>query len=145
MKKVFLQLLNSPIIALLFRYGIVGVVASIIHGAVSYIVVTTFDVYYLYAHSVGFVFGLFTAYFGHYFYSFNDKKKHKQRFPKFLIIALVAFTIHEVGAFILVDYNGLDYSTRVLPFLVIFVPVLTFLLNKFWVFSNSEPEKGLSK
>lgn len=138
MKKVFLQLLNNPFIALMFRYGIVGVVASVVHGVVSYIVVNNYNIYYLYAHSVGFIFGLFTAYLGHYFYSFKDDKNHRDRFPKFLVIAVVGFTIHEVGAFVLVDYNDLDYSTRVLPFLVVVVPIFTFLLNKFWVFSNPE-------
>lgn len=136
MKKVFLQLLSNPFITLLFRYGIVGVIASVVHGLVSFMTVNYFDIYYLYAHSVGFVFGLFTAYFGHYFYSFRDGKNHRDRFPKFFIIAIIAFFIHETSAYILVDYTGFDYSTRVLPFLVMTVPIFTFLLNKFWVFSD---------
>jgi putative flippase GtrA len=138
MKKVFLQLLNNPVITLLFRYGMVGVIASVVHGIVSYMVVSNFNIYYLYAHTVGFVFGLITAYIGHYFFSFKDTKNHSERFPKFLIIAIIAFFIHETSAYILVDYKGFDYSTRVLPFLVVTVPVFTFLLNKFWVFSNSK-------
>lgn len=136
MKKVYLQLLNNPFIALLFRYGIVGVVASIVHGTISYMVVNHFNMYYLYAHSVGFIFGLFTAYFGHYFYSFKDNKNHSDRFPRFFIISLIAFFIHEISAYFLVDFSGIDYSTRVLPFLVVTVPIFTFLLNRFWVFSD---------
>lgn len=138
MKKAYLQLLNNPFITLLFRYGIVGVVASVIHGLVSYIVVNTFDIYYLYAHSVGFIFGLFTAYLGHYFYSFKETKNHRDRFPKFFVIALIAFIIHELSAYVLVDFSGFDYSTRVLPFLVVTVPIFTFLLNRFWVFSDAD-------
>lgn len=136
MKKVFSQLLNNPLIGLLFRYGIVGVVASVVHYLIAYLCYTNFQINYLLAHFFGFLFGLFTAYFGHYFYSFKDTENHSDRFPKFLLLSLAALTLHQGGAFVLVNTAQLDYKTRVLPLLVIIVPVFTFLLNKFWVFSS---------
>ena len=136
MKKAFLQLLNNPLIGLLFRYGIVGVVASVAHYLVAYFCFSVFQINYLLAHFFGFLFGLFTAYFGHYFYSFKDTENHSQRFPKFLVLSLATLILHQVGAYVLVNFAHLDYKTRVLPLLVISVPVFTFLLNKFWVFSS---------
>ncbi|MCF6288972.1 MAG: GtrA family protein [Proteobacteria bacterium] len=141
MKKVFLQLLSNPLIGLLFRYGIVGVVASIVHFSVAYMAFTYLSINSFTAHFCGFMFGLFTAYFGHYFYSFKDNEQHGKRFPKFLVTALVALILHQGGVYILVEQVKLDYTSRVLPLLVVTVPVFTFLLNKFWVFAESKPPK----
>ncbi len=138
MKKVFLQLLNNPLIGLLFRYGIVGVFASIAHFSVAYLAYEFLHLNFLLAHFMGFAFGLFTAYFGHYFYSFKDNEQHGKRFPKFLVTAIVALILHQGGAYLLVNQAQLDYSLQVLPLLVVSVPIVTFLLNKFWVFSSIE-------
>ncbi len=138
MMTVFLQLSHNPTIRLMFRYGVVGVMASLVHWLVSYWVFKTFQTPYLVAHSIGFFSGLLPAYFGHYFFSFKDNRQHKQLFPKFFLVSFLAFFIHEAGAFFLVDKFKLDYSSIVLPVLVILVPVFTFLLNRFWVFSDKE-------
>jgi putative flippase GtrA len=76
MKKIYSQLSNNPIIALLFRYGIVGVTASAVHFAIAYIAFEKLLINSFTSHFIGFVFGLFTAYFGHYFYSFRDEEHH---------------------------------------------------------------------
>ncbi|MCF6319432.1 MAG: GtrA family protein, partial [Proteobacteria bacterium] len=95
---MFSQLFHNPTIRLMFRYGLVGVFASFIHWLVSFWVFNTFHINYLLAHSIGFFSGLLPAYAGHYFFSFKDKKQHKHRFPKFLLVALLGFIAHEVGA-----------------------------------------------
>lgn len=141
MKTLFLRLFNNPTLRLMFRYGIVGVVASVIHWLVSYWVFNSFHTEYLLAHSIGFFSGLIPAYIGHYFFSFKDQQKHKKRFPKFFIVSSLAFFIHETGAYLLVEKAGLDYSSMALPLLVILVPVFSFLLNRFWVFSNTSEFK----
>jgi putative flippase GtrA len=132
---VFSQLFKHPLTTLLFRYGIVGVVASVVHFSIAYLFFDVFEVNYLFAHFFGFSFGLLTAYSGHYFYSFKDSAQHSKRFPKFFITSLFALTLHQSGAYFLVSFLQLDYSTRVLPLLIVSVPLFTFLLNKFWVFS----------
>jgi len=135
MMKVFLRLFNHPLITLLFRYGIVGIIASLVHFSIAYMVFSFFKINYLIAHFFGFSFGLLTAYSGHYFYSFRDTAQHSTRFPKFLLTSVFALVLHQSGAYFLVTFLQLDYSTRVLPLLIISVPLFTFLLNKFWVFS----------
>lgn len=138
MKKIYLQLLNNPIVTLLFRYGIVGVAASVVHFTLAYIAFEKLRIDFFTSHFIGFIFGLFTAYFGHYFYSFKDDEDHGKRFPKFLVTAVVALVLHQGGAYVFVNYFQLNYSKQVLPLLVVTVPVFTFLLNKFWVFSALE-------
>lgn len=141
MKAIFLQLLHNPLTTLLFRYGIVGVVASIVHFSLAFIAFEYLQINFFIAHFCGFIFGLFTAYFGHYFYSFKDDEQHNKRFPKFLVTALMALLLHQGGVYILVKYAHLDYTSQVLPLLIITVPLFTFLLNKFWVFSVIEDRR----
>jgi len=133
----FLPLLNNSFFLLLIRYGIVGVVASLFHGIISYSLVEFLHIDFMIAHFVGFIFGTITAYLGHYFYSFKDQRNHKQLFFKFLLISVIAFFIHEFGAYFLVTQAHFNYKSQVLPFLLVVVPVFTFVLNRFWVFSNS--------
>ena len=138
MMTVFLQLFHNSALRLLFRYGLVGVFASFVHWMVSCLIFEYQNASYLIAHSIGFFSGLVPAYLGHYFFSFKDNQQHKLRFPKFFFVSFLAFIIHQIGAFLLVDKAQLGYSSFTLPLLVVLVPVFTFLLNRFWVFS----EKG---
>ena len=136
MKGLFLPLLNNAFFLLLIRYGIVGVVASLVHGIISYSLVEFLQIRFMIAHFIGFIFGTITAYLGHYFYSFKDQRDHKRLFFKFLLISGIAFFIHEFGAYYLVTQAGFSYKSQVLPFLLVVVPFFTFLLNRFWVFSK---------
>ena len=118
----------------MMRYGLVGVVASLVHAAISLALHKFLGMDPFWSHATGFFGGLFTAYTGHYYYSFKDDGAHKKRFPKFFITALTGFTLHQSGVYILVRHLGLDYSTQTLPILMVCVPMVTFLLSKFWVF-----------
>lgn len=122
----------------MIRYGIVGVVASAIHFVISYMANEYLLINPFLAHLMGFVFGLITAYTGHYYYSFKDNEKHSDRFPKFLITALTGLTLHQGGVYIFVSLFKWNYSNQVLPLLVLSVPIITFLMSKFWVFSDSK-------
>ena len=118
------------------RYGIVGVIASVIHFVISFLANKELLLNPYMAHLLGFVFGLLTAYMGHYYYSFKDNEKHSDRFPKFFITALTGLVLHQGGVYVLVTLFNLDYRNQVLPLLVLSVPVITFLMSKFWVFSE---------
>ena len=141
MKKQFLQLYKNSTIRLLFRYGIVGVLAVIVHASVSLLVLSWWHIDPFFSHLIGFCFGLVTAYIGHYFYSFDDDERHSKRFPKFVITSLIGLTLHQGGVYILVHFVHLDYKTQALPLLMLSVPVVTFLINRFWVFSGFDADK----
>lgn len=118
----------------MLRYGLVGVLASVVHASISLVLHELFGMDPFWSHATGWFGGLFTAYWGHYHFSFKDDGAHKQRFPKFVITALTGFTLHQGGVYLLVNQLQLDYSTQALPLLMISVPMVTFLLSKFWVF-----------
>lgn len=119
---------------MLVRYGLVGVLATIVHSAIALMMHEWVGFEPFWAHASGFCGGLITAYLGHYHYSFKDNGAHKNRFPKFVISSLIGFGLHQGGVVVLVSHFQLNYSTQALPLLMISVPALTFLMSKFWVF-----------
>ncbi len=118
----------------MIRYGLVGVTASVVHASIGLLLHEYGGLDPFWAHACGFFGGLITAYFGHYHYSFKDDGSHKERFPKFFITALTGFSLHQSGVYVLVNQLGFDYSTQALPILMVCVPMVTFLMSKFWVF-----------
>ena len=130
---------HKDLLALMVRYGLVGVLASLVHAGISLLLHQWFDFQPFWAHATGWVGGLITAYLGHYHYSFKDDGAHHQRFPKFAVTALTGFALHQSGVYWLVNQLQLDYSTRALPILMVSVPVVTFLMSKFWVFRKTPP------
>ncbi|WP_223786848.1 GtrA family protein [Marinicella meishanensis] len=127
----------KSLFALMVRYGMVGVLASLIHAGISLAVLAVFDIEPFWSHAIGFFGGLITAYLGHYHYSFKDDGAHKQRFPKFAITAGTGFALHQSGVYLLVNQLQLTYQTQALPLLMVTVPMVTFLMSKFWVFRNN--------
>ncbi len=126
----------KDLFGLMVRYGLVGVLASLIHAGISLAILALFDIQPFWSHAIGFVGGLITAYLGHYHYSFKDDGEHKHRFPKFAITAGTGFALHQSGVYLLVNQLQLAYKTQALPLLMVSVPVVTFLMSKFWVFRN---------
>ncbi|MFC3195148.1 GtrA family protein [Marinicella sediminis] len=124
----------KPFLALMVRYGLVGVLASVVHAAISLLLHEVFAIAPFTAHASGFAGGLVTAYLGHYHYSFKDDGQHRSRFPRFVITSLTGFALHQGGVWWLVSQLGWDYSTMALPALMLTIPLVTFLLSKFWVF-----------
>ncbi|MGJ8664206.1 MAG: GtrA family protein [Marinicella sp.] len=129
---------HKDLLGLMVRYGLVGVLASLIHAGISLAVLALFDIQPFWSHAIGFIGGLITAYLGHYHYSFKDDGQHKHRFPKFALTALTGFVLHQSGVYLMVNQMQLPYKTLALPVVMVCVPVVTFLMSKFWVFRNTQ-------
>jgi len=133
-----MSIINKPLFGLMFRYGLVGVLASAVHFGIGVFLHEKMGLDPMVAHAFGFFGGLLTAYTGHYYYSFKDTQKHSRRFPKFVITALVSLTLHQSGVYIMVNLYQLDYSFQALPILLVSVPLVSFLMSKLWVFADQE-------
>lgn len=133
-----MSIINKPLIGLMFRYGLVGLLASAVHFGIGVFLHEKIGLVPFVAHAFGFFGGLFTAYTGHYYYSFKDTQKHSSRFPKFVITALVSLVLHQSGVYVMVNRFEFDYSFQALPILLVSVPLVSFLMSKFWVFADQE-------
>lgn len=128
------QFFKKNSVKLIIRYGLVGLTASLVHYGTGTIMVEFFKQKPFWSHACGFFLGLFTAYFGHYYFSFKDKQPHKKRFPKFFIGSIFALFFHQTGVYLLVEILKLNYSSQAAPILMVLVPAITFLMARFWIF-----------
>ncbi|MCX7553155.1 GtrA family protein [Marinicella sp. S1101] len=116
------------------RYGMVGVVAALVHIIVALIMHKLLLLSPFWSNAVGVFAGFVTAYLGHYHYSFKDPSNHSSSLPRFAATSVVGLLLQQLGVLKLVNQYQFDYATQALPVLMVVVPAVTFLLSKFWAF-----------
>lgn len=121
----------------LIKFGVVGVTAMAVHFIVV-IVLVTFNCHPLLANLAGFLIAFQVSYAGHSLWTFEiterDHKKHKTRF---FTVAALGFLINELSYFFLLKLLSLDYRIA-LALVLCLVSALTFILSRFWAFSEEE-------
>lgn len=128
-----LLLSSVPFIKQIFRFGIVGLSAAIIHfSTVVYLVQTlTFDP--LLANIFGFILAFQMSYWGHRLWTFNATETlHRAALPKLLFIQIICLIANEFLFYIFLMLN-IPYPIA-LFFVLAILPVFTFASSKLWVF-----------
>ena len=125
---------HRDLLALVMRYGLVGVLAIVVHASISLVLHELVGINPFWANASGVFGGFITAYLGHFHYSFKDQGRHQSRLPKFMFTSLTGLGLQQGGVLLLVNLLHLDYSTQALPLLIVSAALVTFLMSKFWVF-----------
>ncbi|MET0027708.1 MAG: GtrA family protein [Candidatus Thiodiazotropha sp.] len=117
------------------RFGIVGVAASLTHFVSVYLIVSVFGLQPILANIFAFLIAFGVSYIGHSLWTFSHKKhQHNKTVARFLGVAIFSFALNEGGYYLLLEYTQLEYLVSLLIVLII-VPVITFILSKYWAFS----------
>jgi putative flippase GtrA len=83
---------TSPLVLLfqLFRFGIVGVLAAVVHFLVANTLTVHTGIHVAYTNIAGFLCAFWVSFFGHHFFSFQvDHLSLWQTLPKFALVALL--------------------------------------------------------
>lgn len=117
----------------ILRFGIVGLLAAILH----FLVVILLVQYGFFSPLIANIFALFISfqlsYWGHRLWTFQDTiTLHREAFPKLIAIQLLNFSANEFLFYLFLTFH-LPYQIALLIVLTI-LPVFTFFSNKFWVF-----------
>jgi putative flippase GtrA len=118
----------------LIRFGLVGCSACAVHFLVV-ISLVPLGMNPLIANVVGFLVAFTVSYFGHKLWTFNHGKSGRSLL-KFGVVALLSFLVNEGLFYLLLKFSSMRYEVALL--LVLFlVALLTFILSKFWAFSEN--------
>jgi len=118
----------------LFRFGIVGIVAAIVHFSVVIFLVQNFHYVPLKANIFGFMGGLLFSYSGHRFWTFrHTATAHASAFPKLALLQGFMLIANESLFYVFIRL-GLQYPIALLLVLSI-LPFFTFYCSKRWVFN----------
>lgn len=117
----------------LVRFGITGVVATIVYAAVTLILSEVCRVGAVTASVIGYFASAGISYYGHMRFSFDVGPDHKTYLWRFLTTSALSFALNIFVTWATTHVFG--YSARVSVVLVsILVPATNYVCNRFWVF-----------
>lgn len=124
-------------IKVLMRFAISGGLATAIHSILFVGLIEWFSMRPLFAAGVAFSVALLVSYGMNYHWTFSVSGPHRVMLPRFVAVAILGLCLNLGITYTVVDVLGYWYGYALL-LVVTFVPLMTFVLSKFWVFSAEE-------
>jgi len=122
----------------LIRFGAVGITATITHYLSALALTLVVDVYW--ANVLGYAMGTGVSYYGHHRLTFaapRDLTSHRRAISRFLVSTLIGVAFSQAILYVAVSHLLLPPAWA-LAVVVTTLPVLSFLLLRFWVFETSD-------
>lgn len=115
----------------LSKYGFFGVIATLVHLGVAWGMIYLFDAGVLFANSVAFFTAFIFSYIFQTLYVFQSHF-HLKRFIRFFLVQYGAF----LASYLLSNVVQLENSYFQTLLIVVIMPVVTFIIHKFWTFKE---------
>jgi putative flippase GtrA len=117
----------------LIRFGISGGLATLTHVFVFVLFVEWLHIRPIYAAAPAFLAAVGVSYGMNYRWTFNADGPHQVMLPRFALVALAGLGLNLLITYLIVDVAQLWYGYA-LATIVALVPLMTYLLSRFWVF-----------
>ena len=117
----------------IFRFGCVGVLATVTHlGVVALLV--PMGMHPLLANIFAFITAFSISYLGHRFWTFGERvTSHVTSVTRFFGVAILSFVLNEFLYFLFLHFTAFPYLLSLFLVLIIVTPI-TFLLSRLWAF-----------
>lgn len=117
----------------LFRFGMVGFTAALVHFFLVVFIVQMGSVEPLIANVFAFALSFQVSYWGHRWWTFSSSMvQHRDAFPRLLLIQTAGFAANESLFYIFLQLH-LPYPIALIIVLTI-IPIFTFVSSKLWVY-----------
>lgn len=117
------------------RFGVVGVLATLVYMTVTFIAVELFGLAAVAASIIGQCTSTLVSYLGHAFYSFGVETDHRTYLWRFLAVAAITFALNGLVTYLLTDVVGVSYRVSIICVSVL-IPLTNYICNRFWVFRS---------
>jgi len=132
---------NLLLIQQYFKFGIVGILATLVHVSIFVTLIEIFKLDPYFCNVSAYLFALFVSFCGNFFWVFKRNKKTNiwlnnplfNEFFKFFVVSLIGLSLNTFFVWFFVDFWETEYFFSVF-FMVFATPVFVFCFNKFWVF-----------
>ena len=118
-------------------FGVVGVCATLTHYLVALGSVTYLSIPVYLANLLGYLTAVGVSLYGHARFSFK-MTVNKSLLNKFILVSVGTFLGSEILLFVMESELSLPHEIS-LGVVVVTIPVISFILNKFWVFTHKNP------
>lgn len=119
--------------ARILRFAIVGLAATVTHAGMVLLLVEGSGMAPLRANFFSFLLAVLVSFAGHYHWTFTATTTYARAFPRFFTIALLGLGVSQAMMFSTVFLLGLHHRLS-LAAVVMVVPAINFLANRFWTF-----------
>ena len=121
----------------IIRFGLVGSSAALVNFSIVVALVETGLFTPLAANIFAFFIAFHVSYFGHRYWTFHrSSQPHKSAMPRLLLLSITNFIINEGIFYVFLNTFKLPYPIA-LFFTLAVLPVITFTINKLWVFRET--------
>lgn len=126
-------IVHLPLFFQIFRFGIVGASAALIHFSTVVFLVQIYAFEPLVANGLAFMVAFQISYFGHRLWTFqHTTQQHRVAFPRLLLVQILNFLANETLFYIFLTFH-FPYAIALLIVLSV-LPIFTFISSKLWVF-----------
>ena len=131
-----------PAFLQLCRFIVVGTIAAFVHFVTVIVLVQGWMLAPLVANIFAYLCGFQVSYWGHRSWTFSSTDTlHRTAFPKLLLVAGCGLVANESLFYVFLSLLELPYQWA-LFFVLTILPIITFILGKFWVFKPSQQMSG---
>lgn len=123
----------------LSRFAGIGFAATLLHVVVALIASSGLGVSPQVANITGFAAAVTLSYFGHGQLTFSTQLEHRLHAPRFLATAGLGLVLSSAITQVIAVWLGAPFVLAMV-IVAVAVPVATFVLCKFWVFAEPQPE-----
>jgi putative flippase GtrA len=117
------------------RFVVVGIAATLTHLLVAVLLIDGLGLpSAAAANALGVIAGSSVSYAGNYFWTFRRGGSHLMRLPKFIVSYMTVFVLSSLAMLLIADLGGIAYLLPLIGVVTV-TPVVTFLLNRYWVFA----------
>lgn len=125
----------KPQLLQIMRFGLVGLVAAMVHFTTVILLVHHFQYAPLIANIGGFMVSFQVSYWGHRMWTFSDTViSHSEAYPRLVLIQTINFCVNEYLYYYLLSLQ-ISYQSALILVIAI-MPLFTFLTSKVWVFQS---------
>jgi putative flippase GtrA len=115
------------------RFGIVGITATLVYAAATFLAVELLALGPVPASVLGHLTAMGVSYLGHSMFSFAVKTDHRVCLWRFLVIAVLTFSMNVTVTWFLTKVLGVHYQISV-GIVGVLIPLTNYFCNRFWVF-----------
>lgn len=116
------------------KYIVVGVLSTLTHLTLLYILVEFFQLSPLPASSIAFIWVVLQSYWLNRTWTFRSDRNHLSSLSRYIVVSLVGFFSNLAIMYFMLSVGGLWYmAAQTVTILVI--PLINYLLHRYWTFS----------
>ena len=120
-----------------FRYGIVGIIGTILHIGTLVLLVERFQLEPVLSSIIGFLIAFIISYFLNFFWVFNSSREHLITSVRYLVVSVFGLVLSTLIMYTVVDILRWWYGWGALCIILV-IPVSNFILNYLWTFGAQD-------